>query len=69
MPVVNVKIVQGRTVEQKRNLVAAVTDAVAKTIDVRPEAVWVLIEEYERENWATGGELRSDIAARPADKK
>ncbi len=64
MPVVNVKIVKGRSIEQKRNLVAAVTDAVAKTIDVKPEAVWVLIEEYERENWAAGGELRSDIAVR-----
>ena len=41
MPVVNVKIVKGRTVEQKRNLAKAVTDAVARTIDVKPDAVWV----------------------------
>ena len=60
MPVVNVKIVKGRTVEQKRNLAKAVTDAVARTIDVKPDAVWVLIEEYEKENWAEGGQLYSD---------
>ena len=60
MPVVNVKIVKGRTVEQKRNLARAVTDAVARTIDVKPDAVWVLIEEYEKENWAAGGGLYSD---------
>jgi 4-oxalocrotonate tautomerase len=27
---------------------------------VKPEWVTVLIEEHERENWATGGELHSD---------
>ncbi|PKN04616.1 MAG: 4-oxalocrotonate tautomerase [Deltaproteobacteria bacterium HGW-Deltaproteobacteria-9] len=64
MPVVNIKMVKGRTVEQKRNLVRAVTDAVAQTIDVKPDAVWVLIEEYEKENWAAGGELFSDSKAR-----
>ena len=60
MPVVNVKIVKGRTVEQKRNLAKAVTDAVARTIDVKPDAVWVLIEEYDKENWGEGGGLYSD---------
>jgi 4-oxalocrotonate tautomerase len=64
MPVVNIKIVKGRTVEQKRNLARAVTDAVVRTIDVKPDAVWVLIEEYEKENWAAGGELFSDSRAR-----
>jgi phenylpyruvate tautomerase PptA (4-oxalocrotonate tautomerase family) len=37
-----------------------VTDAFARTIDVKPDAVWVLIEEYEKENWAAGGGLYSD---------
>ncbi len=60
MPVVTVKIVRGRSVEQKRALVKAVTDALVSTIDVKPEWVTVVIEENERENWATGGELHSD---------
>ncbi|MFA6450881.1 MAG: 2-hydroxymuconate tautomerase [bacterium] len=60
MPVVNIKIVKGRSVEQKRALAKAVTDAVVETIDVKPEWVTVVIEEHDRENWATGGELHSD---------
>lgn len=60
MPVVTIKIAKGRTTDQKRQLARAVTDAVAATIDVRPEWVTVLIEEFERENWATGGELHID---------
>ncbi len=60
MPVVSVRIARGRSTEQKRSLVKAITDAVASSIDVKPEWVTVLIEEYERENWATGGDLHSD---------
>jgi len=60
MPVISVRIARGRSVEQKRSLVKAITDAVVSTIDAKPEWVTVLIEEYDRENWATGGELHSD---------
>jgi 4-oxalocrotonate tautomerase len=60
MPVISVKIAKGRTVEQKRALAKAVTDAVVTTLDLKPEWVTVVIEEYDRENWATGGELHSD---------
>jgi 4-oxalocrotonate tautomerase len=60
MPIVNVKIVKGRTVEQKRALAKALTDAVVTTLDLKPEWVTVIIEENERENWATGGELHID---------
>ncbi|TAN44967.1 MAG: 4-oxalocrotonate tautomerase family protein [Rhodospirillales bacterium] len=60
MPVVSIKIVKGRSVEAKRELAKRVTDAVVQSIDVKPEWVTVVIEEYERENWATAGELHSD---------
>jgi 4-oxalocrotonate tautomerase len=48
---------RGRTIERKRELVAAVTASVVSILDVAPEWVTVLIEEFDRENWATGGEL------------
>ena len=60
MPIITVKIAKGRSVEQKRGLVKAITQAVVNTIKVKEEWVSVLLEEYERENWATGGELHSD---------
>jgi 4-oxalocrotonate tautomerase len=60
MPVVSIKIVKGRTVGQKRALAKAMTDAVVTTLDLKPEWVTVIIEENERENWATGGELHID---------
>lgn len=60
MPVVTIKVAKGRPVEQKRRLVKALTDSVVSILDVKPEWVTVLIEEFERDNWASGGELHSD---------
>ncbi len=60
MPIVSVKIAKGRSIEQKRNLVRAITDSVVSALDVKPEWVSVLIEEFDRENWSTGGELHAD---------
>lgn len=60
MPIVTVKIARGRALEKKRAFVEAVTQAAAAHLDIKPEWVTVLIEEYDRENWATGGKLHID---------
>jgi 4-oxalocrotonate tautomerase len=60
MPVVSIRIARGRSVDEKRSLVESVTGAIVKALDVKPEWVTVLIEEFERENWATGGVLHQD---------
>jgi len=60
MPIVTVKIAKGRSLEDKRKLVNAISDSVISTLDVKPEWVSVLIEEFDRENWSTGGELHID---------
>jgi 4-oxalocrotonate tautomerase len=60
MPVITIKIAKGRPVEKKRELVKEITKTVAGILDVKEEWVTVLIDEYERDNWATGGELHSD---------
>jgi 4-oxalocrotonate tautomerase len=60
MPVITIRIAKGRPIEKKRALAGAVTKVVAETLGVQPEWVTVLIDEYERENWATGGHLHAD---------
>lgn len=60
MPIISVKIAKGRTIDQKRALAKAITDTVVSILDVKPEWVSVLFEEFDRENWSTGGELHSD---------
>jgi 4-oxalocrotonate tautomerase len=60
MPFVSIKIAKGRSLEQKRNLVRSVTQAISTTINVQPEKVWIQIEEFEPENFATDGRLMVD---------
>ncbi len=60
MPIITLKIAQGRSLDQKRELVKSVTAAVVKVLAVEPEWVSIVIDEYDRENWATGGELHAD---------
>ncbi|MGE5416181.1 MAG: tautomerase family protein [Acidobacteriota bacterium] len=59
MPVVSVKMTSGRTEEKKQELVAAITQDVVRILNVSPDWVTVVIDEYDRENWASGGQLHS----------
>ena len=60
MPFVSIKIAKGRTTDQKRGLVKSVTEAVASSISVDPQKVWVQIDEFELDNFATDGRLMID---------
>jgi 4-oxalocrotonate tautomerase len=51
---------KGRGIEAKRKLVDEITKVMVSVLDVRSEWVTVLIEEFTRENWATGGNLHID---------
>ena len=57
MPLVTVEAIEGRTIEQKRELVKDITEAVVKNFNVGPEAVSVVIHELSRENLAKAGKL------------
>ncbi|GGB97596.1 4-oxalocrotonate tautomerase [Pseudoduganella buxea] len=60
MPTINVQLFEGRTLEEKRAFVQAVTEATVKTLGATPGSVDILIHEIKREHWATGGKLWSD---------
>lgn len=60
MPTINVQLFEGRSIEQKRAFVKAVTEITVQTLGGSPESVDIIINEYKRENWATAGKLWSD---------
>ncbi len=64
MPLVQISMLPGRSAEQKRALLAEVTEAVARTCKVAPEAVRVLITEIPAEHWAVAGISRAESDAR-----
>lgn len=53
-------MIEGRTVEQKRDLVKKVTQAVCDAIDAKPERVKIKLVDMARENYAVAGELMLD---------
>jgi 4-oxalocrotonate tautomerase len=60
MPYVTVKMLEGRTDEQKRALVEKVTAAVTETTGAPIENVTVFIEEMSKNNYAVAGKRMSD---------
>lgn len=60
MPTIRVELFEGRTVDQKRALAKALTEATVQTLGGSPDAVDILFFDMKREDWATGGELWED---------
>ena len=59
MPVVIVEMWEGRTIEQKKQLVEGITSSFAK-INTPPEVVQVILRDVPKHNWAIGGKLSSE---------
>jgi 4-oxalocrotonate tautomerase len=58
MPVVIVEMWEGRTIEQKKTLVAGITEAF-KQIGTPPDKVHIILKDNAKHNWASGGKLAS----------
>ncbi|MFN8167338.1 MAG: 2-hydroxymuconate tautomerase [Candidatus Nanopelagicales bacterium] len=55
MPLIQVTLVEGRTVEQKHALIAALTDAMVESIGTPRDRVRVALYEISAEEWGIGG--------------
>ncbi|MEY3380996.1 MAG: hypothetical protein RL468_1594 [Pseudomonadota bacterium] len=60
MPTIRVELFEGRTLEQKKEFVKAITEVACRTLGGNPEGVDVLLYELKKTEWATGGELWSE---------
>jgi 4-oxalocrotonate tautomerase len=60
MPFITVQLAKGHSIEKKRQLVKALTETLINTLGAKPEWITIHIDEFERENWAVGGELHID---------
>jgi len=59
MPVVRIELWEGRTLEQKDKLIRKVTDAVVKSLKIKPQQVIVILNEVSKDHWGVGGERSS----------
>ncbi|MGA7380171.1 MAG: 2-hydroxymuconate tautomerase [Terriglobales bacterium] len=62
MPLVQVTMLSGRTVDQKRKLAQRLTDVMVEEAGARREAVVVTFHEVPKEGYASGGVLMADKA-------
>jgi 4-oxalocrotonate tautomerase len=60
MPTIRVDLFEGRTPEQKKKFVAALTQACVEALGSKPEQVDVLLFDVKPGDWATGGVLWSE---------
>lgn len=61
MPYINVQILKGATVDQKRELVMQMTKTLEDVLGKKPEHIHIVIDEVDEENWGYSGKLTSDL--------
>jgi len=61
MPVIQITMSQGRSVEQKRELIKVLTKETARIMKTRDEKIRILIYEVSKENWGNAGVLGTDM--------
>ncbi len=60
MPFVSVKMLEGRTKEQKRKLIKSISKSVSDSLSIDESHVWVVVEEFPADEWGLGGEIACD---------
>jgi len=60
MPNITVQWFAGRTDQQTRELVTAITDAMVKIGKTTPDQVHIVFQDIEKSNWGNRGKLTSD---------
>ena len=60
MPIVQITMLAGRTLEQKRKLARRITEVFVEESGARREAVTIAFHEVSKEDYAVGGVLVAD---------
>jgi 4-oxalocrotonate tautomerase len=64
MPVITISLLEGRTLEQKRELTKVISEAVSRIAQTPLDGVHVIFENVPRTDWGRGGVLFADQASR-----
>jgi 4-oxalocrotonate tautomerase len=60
MPVVQITMLHGRSIEQKRKIAKRMTDVLVEEARARREGITITFHEVSKESYASGGELMVD---------
>ena len=60
MPIIRIEMWEGRSIEQKRELVEVYTREMARISGCGTDSIYIVIDDVKKENWGAGGKLCSD---------
>lgn len=55
MPIIQVQLLEGRSDEKIRELIADLTNSTVNCLDVKPEQVRVIVQTIPKKYWGTAG--------------
>jgi 4-oxalocrotonate tautomerase len=61
MPIVTIELIEGRTVDQKREMAKKITDVIKEVAKVKEDAVEIIFHDMKKENYSKAGKLALDI--------
>lgn len=61
MPIIRVELLEGRTLEQKKELVEVLTREASRIAGCSAASIYVVIEDVKKENWGVAGRLLSEV--------
>lgn len=61
MPIAQIQVLEGRTTDQIRALVRAVTVAISESLGVKAESVRVVVTEVSKDHWGIGGSTAREL--------
>ena len=61
MPVAEIHLLEGRSLEQKRKLISEMTRVISESVDGKPEQVRIIIHEMPKAHFGIGGVLALDL--------
>ena len=65
MPIVEITMVEGRTPEAKRRLIAKVTDAIEELIAAPGHSIRIILREIPALHFGAGGKTKEKTEAQP----
>ena len=61
MPIVTIELIEGRTIDQKREMAKKITDVIKEVAKVKEDAVEIIFHDMKKENYSKAGKLALDI--------
>ncbi len=55
MPIVTIELIEGRSVEQKREMAKKITEAIVEITKIPQDAVEIIFHDMKKENYSKGG--------------